>query len=164
MARPLDQYVNKVRMYLRDFKQKNKLLEDDNGNPRVENTNEEIQNAIEFVYYDAVQAPPVKMNIPLSEMSAKIWFLWGVVAFLLDSNAIENSRNALAVSDGGATIDPETYKVSTYSNIAINLWTKYTDGLTKDKIRFNYENFYSGSQIGTDPYEYGLGAYNGFYY
>jgi hypothetical protein len=154
-------------MYLRDFKAKNQLTEDIDGNPIEENTEEEIRNAIEFVYYDAIQAPPVRFNMPLSEMSKKLWFLWGVIAFILDSTALENVRNALPVSDGGVSIDPETYRANTYSNIAANLTNKYNEGLMADKIRYNYQNFYGGQGYGTDPpsaMRYGWYGNAGLYY
>jgi len=161
--RPLDAYVKKVRKYLKDYKAKNQLLEDADGNPTEENTDEDILNAIEFVYYDAVQRPPVRMYIPLSEMSNKLWFLWGVVAFLLDSTALENARNALAVQDGGVSIDPETYRAGTYANIAAGLAIKYENGLRAEKIRYNYENFYGGQGYGTDPPTSAYGRWYGNY-
>jgi hypothetical protein len=161
--RPLDSYIKKVRKYLKDYKVKNQLLEDEDGNPIEENTDEDILNAIEFVYYDAVQCPPVRMHIPLSEMSHKLWFLWGVVAFILDSTALDNVRNALAVQDGGVAIDPETYKASTYAGIAAGLALRYERGLKAEKVRYNYENFYGGQGYGTDPPTSAYGRWYGNY-
>ena len=161
--RPLDAYIKKVRKYLRDYKAKNQLLVDEDGNSIEENTNEDIMNAIEFVYFDAVQCPPVRMNIPLSHMSHKLWFLWGVVAFLLDSDALDNARNALAVQDGGVGIDPETYKAGIYSSIAANLAVKYENGLRAEKVRYNLENFFGGQGYGTNPPSSAYGRWYGGY-
>lgn len=163
MPRPLDAYIKKVRKFLKDYKKNNQLMADEDGNAIEENTDEDIMNAIEFIYYDAVQAPPVRMNIPLSEMSNKLWFLWGVIAFILDSTALGNVRNALAVQDGGVAIDPETYRAATYSSLADKLSAKYNEGLMRDKIRFNYENFYGSSGYGTDIPSPWLGQWYGGY-
>jgi len=163
MPNVLQQYTNKVRIFFRDFAAKNELLEDSEGNPRQENTNDEIKFAIESVYLDSCQAPPKVWVKPLSELQNKLWFMWGVCAFLLDSNTFLNARNTLPMQDGGVEINPEGYKVTMYSQAAINLWAKYDAGLIKDKIRYNYESFYADSNVGTDRESQYLFV-NGIYY
>lgn len=136
----LENYTKRVRLYLKDFDDRNELIK------RKESSDEEIMEAIQSVYDHCVMAPPVKMPIPLGEMTKFLWFKFGVVSQLLDSEAILNIRNALPYQDGGVQID-ENYKAGPYSTYASNLWQKFEVALKEQKLRYNIDNFSWG---GTD--------------
>lgn len=145
----LDSYIKKVRKFLMDYEENNKLLENEKGESRKEFSDEDILNAIEMVYYDSVQSPPVRLRISLSNMIEKLWFLYGVIAFLLNSAVFLYSRNRLPFQDGGVSIDEEGMKVATYKELADGLYQKYLMGLKEEKIRYNIETFYGNGGYGT---------------
>lgn len=159
----LQEFKNKVRVFLKDFKEKNGLLEDIDGNQRVENTDDEIKFAIEAIYNDSCEAPPKRWKIPLSSASKRLWFLYGVVGFLLDMNTFENARNTLPMSDGGVEINPEGFKTTQYANAALLFKQKYEDLLFKDKVRYNIESFYGDGVEGTSLTA-NYYPFNGIYY
>lgn len=148
-----EKYIGRVRRYLRDFKEKNKLLEDMEGDNAEESTDEMINDAIDAVFDDATIAPPVKLNIPLEDLTKHLFFLYGVTAFLLDSVAIESIRNTMPLQDGGISID-DNFKSGPFSTAAQNLWAKYAEGLTRLKLKTNIEQFEWLGTSGRSPFRY----------
>jgi hypothetical protein len=146
----LETYIKRIRLFLKDFTEKNQLLDGE------ESTNDVISEAITSVYNHCVIAPPVKMDMPLEDMTKFIWFKFGVVSQLLDSEAILNIRNTLPYQDGGVQVD-ENYKAGPYSTYAINLWQKFETGLKEQKLRYNIDKFRWGGTDWVYGHNYGYG-------
>lgn len=154
----LDTYIKRIRTYLKDYANRNELLN------REESTNEEIEEAIQSVYDDFVIMPPIKLTTSLEDATKYLFFKYGVLAQLLDSEAILNYRNALPYQDSGTQID-ENAKAIPYTNAAMNMMAKYSDGLLKLKLKTNLENF---QWNGTSMYEfwdsiYSYGGYTNYH-
>lgn len=150
----LETYIKRIRLHLKDFAERNQLIDGE------ESTDAQIEEAITSVYNHCVIAPPKKMDIPLLDMTKFMWFKFGVIAQLLDAEALLNIRNTLPYQDGGVQID-ENYKAGPYSTYAMNLFSKFEMGLKEQKIRYNIDSFQWG---GTDwmygrNYGYGNNSY-----
>ena len=150
----IDEYHNLIRFALKDFKEKNKLLVDENDNPVVENSKDEINAAITFVRNDAEVSPPLHISQSLEAWTKHLFFTWGVMAFLLDAESIMNFRNVMPISDGGVNIE-DNYKANPFSTIAINMWAKYAQGLKEFKVHWNLMNFSWGGTGDSDPWSRG---------
>lgn len=141
---PKEQYVVRVRKFLKDFAKRNELT------GMVESEDDDIMEAIDSVYDEFIIAPPVRLEIPFTDAIKYLWFRFGVIAFLLDSEAILNTRNSLPYQDGGTHID-ENAKAGPYANYAINYWQKFETGLRALKMKANLEGF---PWDGTSKYEF----------
>lgn len=139
-----EQYLLRVRKFLKDFAKRNELIND------VESEDDDIMEAIDSVYDEFIIAPPVRLDIPFEDAIKYLWFRFGVIAFLLDSEAILNIRNSLPYQDGGTHID-ENAKSGPYANLAINYWQKFETGLRSLKMKANLEGF---PWNGTSKYEF----------
>jgi len=135
---PREILKDRLRIYLRDFKEKNKLLVDDEGNPVEETSDDMLYLAIDVITDDANVTPPVVTKFTVDQWMKHKFFLWGCVAWILDSVAIENIRNTMPMVDGGVSID-DTYKAGPFSTHALNLWGKYEEGLKLFKLKVNLE-------------------------
>ena len=153
MSNYLEEYSKRIRRFMQDFAEKNQLIVDGAGNPAQEAEEEDIMEAIESVFNHCVECPPVKLPYSISKMANFLWFKWGVIAHLLDTQVLINTRNYLPVSDGGISID-ENYKAGPYANIANSMWTKFEAGLEGEKIRYNIENFPWGGTSDVYPAYY----------
>ncbi len=148
-----ERYIGRIRRYLKDFKEKNKLMEDIDGTQIEESSDEMINDAIDAVYDDALIAPPVKLVLSLNEITKHLWFLYGVCGYLLDSAALESIRNTMPLQDGGISID-DNFKSGPFTNAAQNLWAKYAEGLTRLKLKTNIEAFEWIGTSGRSAYRY----------
>ncbi len=138
-----EKYVTRIRRFLKDTIAKNQLIDG------LESEDEDIEEAIDSVYDHFVIAPPVRLDVPFEDATKHLWFRWGVLAFLLDSEAIMNIRNELPYSDGGVNIN-ENAKSGPYTQLALNYWQKFDAGLRDLKLKHNLESFPWG---GTGWYE-----------
>ena len=152
----LETYTKRIRLHLKDFAEKNQLILEKSG---IESSDEAIQEAITSVYNHCVVAPPKRMELSLADMTKFIWFKFGVVSQLLDSEAILNIRNTLPYQDGGVQID-ENYKAGPYSTYASNLWQKFEMGLKEQKIHYNIDSFPWGGTDWIYGGSYGFGNEN----
>ena len=149
-----ESYIKRIRKYLKDFEEKNDLLN------RLESEDEDIEEAIDSVYNHAVISPPIKLTQSLEDMTKYLWFRFGVIAFLLDSEAILNIRNTLPYSDSGTHVD-ENAKAGPYTNMAINYWGKFDQGLKELKLKQNLESFgWNGTGFYESGFVYGGQTYN----
>lgn len=147
-----EKYINRIRKYLKDLVAKNQLLDG------FESEDEDIEEAIDSVYDHLVISPPIKMDISLNDATKYLWFRWGVIAFLLDSEAILNTRNTLPYNDGGTHVD-ENAKAGPYSQMAINYWQKFDLGLRDAKLRYNLQTFpWGGTAWAEDVFNHGTGG------
>lgn len=138
-----EQYILNIRNYMKDFAEKNELLQ------TVESTDERISQAIDDIYNHVIFSPPVKLVMSLEEVTKLLWFKYGVIAELLESEVLLNIRNALPYQDSGTQVD-ENYKAGPYANMVSNFRSKFDTELSKLKVKFNLENF---NWNGTDFYE-----------
>jgi len=144
---------------LKDSKEKNKLIIDENDEPGIESTKEDIDAAIMFVKNDCEISPPIIIVQSLEDWTKHMFFTWGVIAFLLDAEALLNFRNTMPISDGTVGID-DTYKAGPYSSQAINLWNRYRQLLKEFKIYWNLMNFPFEGTSGWSPWSlYGSRGY-----
>lgn len=151
----LETYIKRIRLHLKDFAERNQLIDGE------ESTDAQIEEAIISIYNHCVIAPPKKMDIPLLDMTKFMWFKFGVIAQLLDAEALLNIRNTLPYQDGGVQID-ENYKAGPYSTYAMNLFSKFEMGLKEQKIRYNIDSFQWGGtdwMYGGSNYGYGNNSY-----
>lgn len=138
-----EQYILSIRDYMKDFADKNELLTTE------ESTDNNISRAIDDVYNHVIFSPPVKLVMSLEDVTKLLWFKYGVIAELLESEVLLNIRNALPYQDSGTQVD-ENYKSGPYANMVSNFRAKFDTELSKLKVKFNLENF---SWNGTDYYD-----------
>lgn len=148
---PRDILKDRIRTYLSDYKEKNKLLVDEDGNPVEETSDDMIYLAIDVMVDDANSTPPIVTRFTVEEWMKHKFFLFGCVAWILDSVSIENIRNTMPMGDGGVNID-DTYKAGPFSTHALNLWGKYEEGLKQLKIKTNLESMDWLGTSGTSPF------------
>lgn len=128
---------------MKDFAEKNELLTTE------ESTDENISQAIDAIYNHVIYSPPVKLVMSLEDVTKLLWFKYGVIAELLESEVLLNIRNALPYQDSGTQVD-ENYKSGPYANMVSNFRAKFDTELSKLKVKYNLENF---NWNGTDYYE-----------
>jgi hypothetical protein len=132
----LDDFVNTVREYMRDYPELNRLI------AGVESSNRQIIWAILDTLDDFNSTPPfTQFNI--MDFPSRSLLLRGVVCTLLESIGLLQTRNHLQFSDGGITvgINDKTPFIQSWLNL---LRGKYEDGKLKLKVAYNIESAWGG--------------------
>jgi hypothetical protein len=132
----LDDFVNMVREYMRDYPELNRLI------AGVESSNRQIIWAILDTLDDFNSTPPfTQFNI--MDFPSRSLLLRGVVCTLLESIGLLQTRNHLQFSDGGITvgINDKTPFIQSWLNL---LRGKYEDGKLKLKVAYNIESAWGG--------------------
>lgn len=95
---PLQQLINTVRLYLRDYPELNRLIRGQEHSDRM----------IAWAIFDAIDdwnsTPPLIPPIQLSNIPSKSLLLRGAVISLLESVGLLMTRNHLTFSDGGIQV------------------------------------------------------------
>jgi len=144
----IDAYIKRIRFLTKDFKKKNLLIVDENGDQDYENTDEEIKMAIDYIFDTCETTPPLVVKQALDKWYRYDFFTIGVIACLLDSNALLGIRNTMPISDGGQEIN-DTFKAGPYSTQAANMKIEFREKLKEYKIHYNLSNF---AWCGTSDY------------
>lgn len=132
----LDDFVNNVREYMRDYPELNRLI------AGVESSNRQIIWALLDTLDDFNTTPPFT-QFSLNSFPSRSLLLRGVVCTLLESIGLLQTRNHLQFSDGGITvgINDKTPFIQSWLNILRN---KYEDGKLKLKVSYNIESAWGG--------------------
>lgn len=132
----LDQFVNLVRAFMRDYPELNRLIAGE------ESSNRQIAWAIIDTLDDFNSTPPFT-QFGILNFPSRSLLLRGVVSTLLESIGILQTRNHLQFSDGGITvgINDKTPYIQSWIQL---FRTKYEDGKLKLKVAYNIENAWGG--------------------
>ena len=124
--------IDEIRSFLNDYPQTNRWLRD------VEFTPERITNAIKYVVDDWNETPPKTPSYTPDTFPYKTTLLYGVVSFLLSSEAISQERNHIAYQSGGVAVD-ENHS-SAYTQLSSQFLSKYKDLVERQKKVENWES------------------------
>jgi hypothetical protein len=129
---PIQQLINTVRMYLRDYPELNRLIQG------VENSDRMIMWAIADAIDDWNSTPPLIPAASLESFPSKSLLLRGTVIALLESLGLLMTRNHLTFSDGGIQVgvSDKTPLIQSWLQL---LGNKYEEKKLKLKIAINIE-------------------------
>lgn len=132
----LNNFVQQVREFLRDYPELNRLVSG------VENSNRQIVWAI-FNTLDDFNTTPHFTNYGLSNFPSKSVLLKGVVCDLLESVGLLQTRNHLQFSDGGIQvgINDKTPFLQSWIQMFRNTYEEKKQRL---KVAINIENAWGG--------------------
>lgn len=132
----LDDFVNQVRLFMRDYPELNRLIAGE------ESSNRQIVWAIIDTLDDFNTAPPFT-RFGLLDFPSKSLLLRGTVCALLESIGLLQTRNHLQFSDGGITVgvNDKTPFIQSWLQIFRNA---YEDKKIKMKVGYNIESAWGG--------------------
>lgn len=132
----IDDFVNTVRLFMRDHPELNRLIAGE------EHSNRQIVWAILDTLDDFNTTPPFT-RFDLSTFPSRSLLLRGVACALLESVGILQTRNHLSFSDGGITvgINDKTQFIQAWLQVFRNA---YEDKKTKLKVSYNIESAWGG--------------------
>lgn len=148
----LEQFVGGVRLFLRDFKELNRLISGE------ESSNRQIVFAIADTIDDFNTTPPLLTPVGFVNFPSRSLLLRGTVATLLESVGMFQTRNQLSFSDGGMQVginDKTSYLMSWIQlfrgryekktqdlKVALNIEGGWGEGLHSEYVFAN--DFYYG--------------------
>jgi len=94
----MDQYVGRLRKFLRDIDELNKLLDG------KESSDSQLRMAIEDALDDWNITPPLIANVTIENHPSRRLLIRGAAIEVLESAGIFYTRNRLNYSDGGITV------------------------------------------------------------
>jgi hypothetical protein len=131
--RQIEDVIQAVRLFMRDFPQFNRLIEGEESNDRM----------IAFALVDAVDefnnSPPLLGPFDLSTFPSIHLLIRMTVASLLDSVVLLNSRNYLQYHDGGGTFSTSASNVQMLMNWANMLKSTNAQKIRQLKIAINIQ-------------------------
>ena len=127
--------ISEVRNFLNDYPDTNKILR------KVEFNSERINNAIKYVVDDWNDTPPILNKYTEESFPYKTTLLYGVVSFLLSSEAISQERNHLIYQSGNLTVD-DTHSQA-YIALSSQFLQKYKDLMERQKKVENWNKTWS---------------------
>ncbi len=129
---PTQQLINTIRLYLRDYKELNRLIQG------VENSDRMIMWAIADTIDDWNSTPPLIPAISLENVPSKSLLVRGCVIALLESVGLLMTRNHLTFSDGGIQVgvSDKTPLIQSWLQL---LGNRYEEKKQKLKIAINIE-------------------------
>lgn len=132
----IDEFVNTVRVFMRDYPELNRLV------AGVENSNRQIVWAILDCLDDFNTTPPFT-NFDLHNFPSRSLLLRGTVCTLIESIGLLQTRNHLQFSDGGITvgINDKTPFLQSWLQVFRNA---YEDKKLKLKVGYNIESAWGG--------------------
>jgi hypothetical protein len=132
----LDDFVNTVRLFMRDHPELNRLIAGE------EHSNRQIVWAILDTLDDFNTAPPFT-RFDLNTFPSRSLLLRGTACALLESVGILQTRNHLSFSDGGISvgINDKTQFIQAWLQVFRNA---YEDKKTKLKVGYNIESAWGG--------------------
>lgn len=134
----LDEYVSKLRRYLRDHSELNRLIE-----RGEELGDEDLEFALEMAIDEFNTTPPPIGEFTLSGFPSDSLLMRGAATFALESAGILQSRNRLDYSDDGLTVRVSD-KAQDYQSWIQSFTQKYFNRLRQIKIQKNMQNAYGG--------------------
>ena len=132
----LDEFVNQVRSFLRDYAELNRLVAGE------ESSNRQIVWAIIDTLDDFNSSPPFT-RFGLNDFPSKSLLMRGTVKSLLESIGLLQTRNHLQFSDGGISvgINDKTPFIQSWIQLFQN---SYEDKKIKLKVGYNIESAWGG--------------------
>ena len=126
MALTKAQAITKVRKFVRDSKELNRLFENE-----YENTDNQIESAIEWCIMDYNVTGPILDTVTLETFPNDYLLCLGSICYLLQSAAVGQSRNRINYSDGGISVN-----ISDKAQDYIGLANMFTNDYERKKIEF----------------------------
>lgn len=152
VATPATPYVisvDEVRRFMRDYPDKNQLLD------TVDFSQEDVNQGIEMVVSSYNTITPVSFLSPAAwPANGKYLLLLGVTAYLMQSNGFLQIRNQLTYQDGDIAPIGEFDKFPLYLQFWQTLQDAFMRAATSMKAQLNYEAAYGGISSGY-PFTYG---------
>lgn len=132
----LEEFIQQVRTYMRDYPELNRLIKGE------ESSNRQIVWAILDTLDDFNTSPPFT-SYTLFSFPSRSLLLRGIVCSLLESIGLLQTRNHLNVSDGGLQvgISDKTPFIQSWLNLLRNA---YEEKKMRLKIAINIENAWGG--------------------
>jgi len=129
---PLQQLINTVRLYLRDYPELNRLIRGQEHSDRM------IMWAVADAIDDWNSTPPLIPRVDLQNFPSKSLLLRGIVISLLESIGLLMTRNHLTFSDGGIQVgkNDKTPLIQSWLQLIGN---RYEEKKQKLKIAINIE-------------------------
>jgi hypothetical protein len=134
--RRLEDFINLVRAFMRDYPELNRLIAGE------ESTSRQIAWAIIDCLDDFNTTPPFT-RFGLLDFPSRSLLLRGTVCTLLESIGLLQTRNHLQFSDGGITVGINDKTPFLQSWIQL-FRAKYEDGKLKLKVAWNIESAWGG--------------------
>lgn len=125
---------NHVRIYLGDFPEENRLL------CEAENSDERIELAMMLAVDEFNSAPPFS-SYEVRDFPFESLHMIGTVGHLLKGLGLQKTRNRLAYTTGGTTVDLEN-AATTYLQMAQDFMTRFKQETAKIKAHLNLESGY----------------------
>lgn len=133
----LNQFVNMVRQYMRDYAELNRLIAGE------ESTNRQIIWAISDAIDDWNSTPPLIGYVSLFSHPSRSLLLRGTVISLLESIGLLQTRNHISFTDGGLTVGVNDKTQFIQSWISLFRST-YEEKKNRLKGALNIENAWEG--------------------
>ena len=149
MATRLEQMVEQVRAYLRDYPELNRLIADEESSKRS------IATAIIYAVEDFNLDSPLGNYVPESFPSFSLLKL-GAAKYLLESLVFLQARNHVTYSDGQGVQVNESDKAPIYLNIINRLTSEWERKKEKLIVRLNIQQAMGGG-VSSDFYEPNFG-------
>lgn len=132
----LNNFVNQVRSFMRDYPELNRLI------AGVESSNRQIVWAVYDTLDDFNSTPPFT-NMGIDTFPSKSLLIRGVVCSLLESIGLLQTRNHLQFSDGGITVgvSDKTPFIQSWLQLFRN---SYEAKKEKLKVAYNIETAWGG--------------------
>jgi hypothetical protein len=132
----VEDFVNQVRLYLRDYPELNRLI------AGVENSNRQIVWAVMDTLDEFNTTPPFT-RFGVGDFPSRHLLLRGTVISLLESVGLLQTRNHLAFNDGGIQvgINDKTPFIQSWLNL---FKQSYEDKKIKLKVAYNIESGWGG--------------------
>lgn len=132
----IEEFIQTVRLYLRDYRELNRLIDG------VEHSNRQIVWAIMDVIDDYNTTPPFT-RYTLFQFPSRSLLLRGVACALLESLGILQTRNHLNFSDGGLTVGlhDKTEYIQRWLQLLKN---QYEEKKKAIKVAINIESAWGG--------------------
>ncbi len=152
-ATPVLVTVDEVRRFMRDYPDKNLLLD------TVDFTQEEVNQGIEMIVSSYNTITPVSNITPAGwPAGGRYLLLLGVAWYLIQSNTMLQLRNQLTYQDGDIAPIGEFDKFPLYMQLWQTMQAQWQQAATAMKTQLNYEAAYGGTGSGyryTYGYRYG---------
>jgi hypothetical protein len=136
-ATTMDKAIGRLRKFLRDIDELNKLLD------RKESSDSQLQMAIEDSLDDWNNTPPLLNVVTLDTHPSKRLLIRGAAIEVLTSAGILYSRNRLSYSDGGITVSVSD-KAQEYSSWIGGFVNDYERKKTEHKKAINIAQAWGG--------------------
>ena len=118
--------IERVRGFLNDYPASNRLLK------QFEFSQERISNAIQTVVSEWNETPPITSKYTPESYPYDLTLLYGVCAYLLQSEALTQERNHLTYQSGGLTVDDSNH-ANAYLSLSNLFFSKYKELMTHQK-------------------------------